>query len=701
MIISPPFSELPELIGGGLGQIFLGEMRVNFVSIIFTHLLSCFSLQWTTPGSTTIQNGGDIVTYGSFPTLAQGNGRNVKIYYQEYSGTTPYWSYGATLVANLTNEQGHSELVNLGSALSAGKGLLPLDILFASAPQNNSVFVFQDTRLHWTQQQILKSPDSQRNDSFGYDVALNVLNPNRAVISAPFDDDNGPVSGSAYVFLSNPTGTSWTLTQKLRSDYISPYARFGEEVTIFDNKIAITAPGDCKVYLYSEEASHEGPFWTQQQVLWYSGCGGSLTISQYDDNLVVGNPTYTNPTTAPTTQSSGMVYILDSKTYRGECGGDFMPRDINEIDPRNLLSFDELVQMKDVSSKGSIHELDPPNICETTRWSQTQSLTLSNNLCGYFGSNVAIFEDVLVAARLSTSNSCPLTGAGNPTFLVYERNPETNSWTLSDTITGANTYASSGAGSNGLSLYGTSFVVGTKNNFNRVYSYTPSSTSIGCVYLEFADTFGDGWSGVDLLITNTEDYTERYSFYCDAVSNPRKMRYCPSNVNNYEGNSFKMEIMNPKPHPYHDEIRWTVTPEGTGIKTYGDMNTKFEFHFDGTEMILYRSENLVEQYNYDCNSGCKPIFEASSDKMVVLPITLYDSGGNSWQNTYNYGTSYVITDRRGKRVYAKGTLCDSTTRQTCYIELPYDEKFAIRVDGALDSQGGQHTWSFCGITGMC
>lgn len=655
-------------------------------------IFSIICLQWTTPGSTSIENGGDIVTYGSFPTLAQGNGRNVKIYYQEYSGTTPYWSYGATLVANLTNKEGHSELVNIGSSLSAGKGLLSLDILFASAPKNNTVFVFQDTRLHWTQQQVLTSPDSRKNDSFGYDVAVNVLNPNRAVISAPFDDDNGPSSGSAYVFLSTPTGTSWTLTQKLRSDYISPYGRFGEEVTIFDNKIAVTAPGDCKVYLYSEQATPQGPFWTQQQVLWYSGCGGSLTISQYDDDLVVGNPTY--PSSAPT--YSGRVNILSSKTYRGECDGDFMPREGNYHD---LLSFDELLQMKNMAEPEFIHQLSPPKICEATRWSQTQTLTLSNNQCGYFGSNVAVFEDVLVAARLSNTNGCPLTGAANPRFLVYERDPATNTWALSQTLTGAGSYSTTGAGSNGISLYGTSFVVGTKNNYNTIYSYTPSSTSIECVYIEFADTFGDGWSGVDLLITNTEHYTERYSFYCDAVSNPRKMRYCPSNVKNYDGNSFKMEIMNPKPHPYHDEIRWTVAPEGTGIKTYGDMNTKFEFIFDGTEMTLFKSENLVEKYNYDCTTECKANFEASSDKMVVLPITLYDSGGNSWQDYYKYGTSYTITDRDGKHVYAKGTLCDSTTSQTCYIELPYDEKFSIRVDGALDSNGGQHTWSFCGFTG--
>jgi hypothetical protein len=672
-----------------LGVMWRGYL---FCIFLFNQLSAVFPLAWSGVATAGIFNGGDIVTYGSFSTLAQGNGRNVRIYYQEYTGNIPYWSYGATLVANLTKGS-HSYKVDLGFSLSAGKGLLPLDILFAGAPKNNSVFVFQDTRLHWTQQQILQSPDSEALDQFGYDVAVDVLNPNRAVVSAPYDDDNGLSSGSAYVFLSTPTGTQWTLTQKLRSDYISPYGLYGEEVVIFENKIIVTAPGDCKVYLYSEQKNPQGPFWTQQQVLTYSGCNGLLTISQYDNDLVVGVP---SPSSAPT--GSGSIYILESKTYRGDCDGDYMPRDIGEIDQDELHSYDELLAMKEtLHERGQeFHELGP-KICEATRWSQKQIFTVTS-LCGYFGSNVAVYEDVIVATRLSSSGSCPL-GGGTPTFLVYERNKDTGVWALSQTLTSPATYSTSGAGSNGLSLYGTSFVVGTQDNYNNVYSYTPSTASINCLKVTFADTFGDGWSGVDLLITNTEHYTERYSFYCDAVSNPRTMRYCPTNVQNYEnGNTFKFEIMNAKPHPYHDEIRWYITPEESGIPIYGDMNTKMEFIFDGNDMTLIRGDDVIDQYN-NCETECKANFEASSDKMVVLPITLYDSGGDTWQDDYKMGTSWVITDRYGKKVYAKGTLCTATTSQTCYVELPYDEKFAIRVDGALDSNGGQHTWLFCGMSG--
>jgi hypothetical protein len=145
-----------------------------------------------------------------------------------------------------------------------------------------------------------------------------------------------------------------------------------------------------------------------------------------------------------------------------------------------------------------------------------------------------------------------------------------------------------------------------------------------------------------------------------------------------------------------------VTPEAAGFNTkvYGDLHTKLEYQFDGTKMTLLNGIGVLDQYDYNCETVCNSIFEASSSKMVVLPIVLHDSGGNSWQDTYGRGTSYVVTDRYGKKVYAKGTLCASTTSQTCYFELPYDEKFAIRVDGALDTNGAQHTWTFCGMTGL-
>jgi len=63
------------------------------------------------------------------------------------------------------------------------------------------VFVRGPSPASWSQVAILSAADGAQGDEFGYSVALSG---NTAVIGAPFDDDNGTDSGSAYVFAVGP-----------------------------------------------------------------------------------------------------------------------------------------------------------------------------------------------------------------------------------------------------------------------------------------------------------------------------------------------------------------------------------------------------------------------------------------------------------------------------------------------------------------
>jgi len=60
-----------------------------------------------------------------------------------------------------------------------------------------SAYVFVRSNGVWSEQQKLTASDGEVDDSFGYSVSIDG---NTAVISAPYDDDNGSNSGSAYVF---------------------------------------------------------------------------------------------------------------------------------------------------------------------------------------------------------------------------------------------------------------------------------------------------------------------------------------------------------------------------------------------------------------------------------------------------------------------------------------------------------------------
>jgi hypothetical protein len=63
----------------------------------------------------------------------------------------------------------------------------------------------------WTQQAKLLPADGDGDDQFGVGIALDG---NTAVIGAYLDDDDGPLSGSAYVFVR--AGEVWTEQAKLQ-----------------------------------------------------------------------------------------------------------------------------------------------------------------------------------------------------------------------------------------------------------------------------------------------------------------------------------------------------------------------------------------------------------------------------------------------------------------------------------------------------
>ena len=83
----------------------------------------------------------------------------------------------------------------------------------------------------------VRASDAANFDQFGFDVAMDG---GLAVIGAPFDDDNGPGSGSAYIF-DVATGTQ---LHKLTADDGQGGERFGSAVDISNGVVAVGAPDD-------------------------------------------------------------------------------------------------------------------------------------------------------------------------------------------------------------------------------------------------------------------------------------------------------------------------------------------------------------------------------------------------------------------------------------------------------------------------
>ncbi|MBN1590165.1 MAG: hypothetical protein JW888_11665 [Pirellulales bacterium] len=128
---------------------------------------------------------------------------------------------------------------------------------------NNSgaIYIFEDTISGWVQIAKLLASDGAANDYFGHSVSITG---NMAVVGAPYDDDKGSNSGSAYVF--EDTGSGWIQVAKLNAADGTDSDFFGYSVSVSGSVAIIGAHGDDdkgsksgSAYIFADMASG----WTQ------------------------------------------------------------------------------------------------------------------------------------------------------------------------------------------------------------------------------------------------------------------------------------------------------------------------------------------------------------------------------------------------------------------------------------------------------
>jgi hypothetical protein len=149
------------------------------------------------------------------------------------------------------------------------------------------VFIYSDST--WTQQAKLIASDGANNDQFGCWVSLSG---DTALIGAPWDDDKGIDSGSAYVFTRS--GTTWTQQAKLLPSDNTTGDWFGCCVSIDGNTALIGAQGDQSLvdngtaYVFTRS----GTTWTLEQKLYASdGAAGDcfgFMVSIEGDTALIG-----------------------------------------------------------------------------------------------------------------------------------------------------------------------------------------------------------------------------------------------------------------------------------------------------------------------------------------------------------------------------------------------------------------------------
>lgn len=141
-----------------------------------------------------------------------------------------------------------------------------------SGARFGSAYIFTRSGTTWSQQAKLIASDGERNDWFGYSVALSG---DTVVIGADSDDDNGFNSGSAYVFTRS--GTTWSEQAKLTASDAASMDLFGISVAVDGDTAIISARDDDddgtnsgSVYVFTRS----GTIWSEQAKLTASDATG-------------------------------------------------------------------------------------------------------------------------------------------------------------------------------------------------------------------------------------------------------------------------------------------------------------------------------------------------------------------------------------------------------------------------------------------
>lgn len=218
------------------------------------------------------------------------------------------WSEADNLLA--PGDEARSDLLGQSVSLSGDRVLIGAFGDEDNGPFAGSAYVFEFSGGEWNKTAKLLPADSAAVDHFGYAVSL--LG-DRALIGAPRDDDNGPSSGSAYVFEFD--GGVWSETTKLLAEDGDEQDRFGHAVSLSGDRALVGAFGDSSNGFESGSAyvfEFENESWNETtKLLPDDGTEEDrfgFAVSLSDDRALVGAP---GPLHVFGSTTPGSAYVFD------------------------------------------------------------------------------------------------------------------------------------------------------------------------------------------------------------------------------------------------------------------------------------------------------------------------------------------------------------------------------------------------------
>ncbi len=180
---------------------------------------------------------GDTVVVGAFG-FNYGTGA-AYVFERNHSGAN-HWGEVERLTADdAVGEEHFSQSVAIsGDTIVAGA---PYDD--DAGDSSGSAYTFGRQGATWAQQQKPTASDAAENDRFGYSVAVSG---DTAVVGAYLDDHGGnDDAGAAYIFVRNQGGADqWGQVAKLTADDAAERDYFGQSIAISGDTIVVGAPRD-------------------------------------------------------------------------------------------------------------------------------------------------------------------------------------------------------------------------------------------------------------------------------------------------------------------------------------------------------------------------------------------------------------------------------------------------------------------------
>jgi hypothetical protein len=271
---------------------------------------------------------------------------------------------------------------------------------------SGAAYVFEYNGSGWVEQQKLVASDSATGDFYGVSVALDGT---AALIGAFNDDDNGPDSGSAYVFRDN--GTSWIEGAKLTASDGAATDWFGRSVSLYGDVALVGADGDSDNGTNSGSAyvfRYNGISWIEEAKLTASdGAAGDsfgFSVSLFGDRALVG--AYLDDDNG-NQAGSAYVFHYDGSTWTEE-------EKLLPLDGESQNNFGYSVSISDRTALvGAYRDNDSGTESGSAyvffrnggNWIEGEKLTASDGEAGDFlGASASVFGDTAVVGAFGTDD---------------------------------------------------------------------------------------------------------------------------------------------------------------------------------------------------------------------------------------------------------------------------------------------------------